>query len=217
MMSISEFAIPFRYKTDRSNPGRWIFSHSIHHWFIFLIAVIGTIGNAALASLPAVQFGVVLATLTSGSPDLQVIHRSVLVILISQVARGVLQFGRNFGFEVLAQRIERDVRDEFYIALLGKSMTFHSLQSVGDLMARATNDIREVNFLFSPGINMVLGSINFLFIPLVIGAQINPALLIAPSIFIVAYFAYIVHYLKILQPITSKVRSAFGIHEQPLS
>jgi len=61
MMSISEFAIPFRYKTDRSNPGRWIFSHSIHHWFIFLIAVIGTIGNAALASLPAVQFGVVLA------------------------------------------------------------------------------------------------------------------------------------------------------------
>ncbi len=53
------------------------------------------------------------------------------------------------------------MRDEFYISLLGKSMTFHSLQSVGDLMARATNDIREVNFLFSPGINMVFGSIIF--------------------------------------------------------
>ena len=216
-MSISEFAIPFRYKTDRSTPGRWIVSHAIHHWFIFLIAVIGTIGNAALASLPAVQFGVVFSTLTDGSPNLEVIHRSVLIILISQVARGVLQFGRNFGFEVLAQRMERDVRDEFYIALLGKSMTFHSLQSVGDLMARATNDIREVNFLFSPGINMVLGSVNFLFIPLVIGAQINPALLIAPSVFIVAYFAYIVHYLKILQPVTSKVRSTFGIMNSRLA
>ncbi len=30
-------------------------------------------------------------------------------------------------------------------------MTFHSLQPVGDTMARATNDVREINFLFSPG------------------------------------------------------------------
>jgi len=69
-----------------------------------------------------------------------------LSFLISQIARGIFQFFRNFGFEVTAQRMERDVREEFYISLLGKSMTFHSLQSVGDLMARATNDIREVKF-----------------------------------------------------------------------
>jgi len=216
-MTLSEFSIPFRYKTDRSSPNRWLLSHIIHHWFIILVAVIGTIGNAVLASVPAVQFGVVFNTLISPSPDNQIIRQAVIVILISQIARGIFQFFRNFGFEVTAQRIERDVREEFYISLLGKSMTFHSLQSVGDLMARATNDIREVNFLFSPGINQVLGSVNFLFIPLVIGAQINPALLIAPSIFIVAYFAYIVYYLHILEPITSKVRATFGIMNSRLA
>ena len=143
------------------------------------------------------------------------IHRSVLVILISQVGRGVLQFGRNFGFEVLAQRIERDVRDEFYIALLGKSMTFHSLQSVGDLMARATNDIREVNFLFSPGINMVLGSINFLLSPG--DRRTNQPCPLNRSLNI--YYGLLCLHCslsKILQPITSKVERLWH-HEQPLS
>ncbi|NLE84056.1 MAG: ABC transporter ATP-binding protein [Chloroflexi bacterium] len=89
-------------------------------------------------------------------------------------------------------------------------MTFHSLQSIGDLMARATNDIREVNYIFSPGINMVFGSLNFLFIPLTIGASIHPALLATPVIFIIAYFISIWHYLKILKPVTTEVRSTFG-------
>jgi ATP-binding cassette, subfamily B, bacterial len=52
---------------------------------------------------------------------------------------------------VLAQKMEREIRDELYVSLLGKSMTFHNLQPVGDTMARATNDVREVNFMFSPG------------------------------------------------------------------
>jgi len=42
-------------------------------------------------------------------------------------------------------------------------------------------------------------------------------LLIAPSIFIVAYFAYIVYYLHILEPITSKVRATFGIMNSRLA
>ena len=32
-------------------------------------------------------------------------------------------------------------------------------------MARATNDVREVNFMFSPGLNLVIGSLNFLIMP----------------------------------------------------
>lgn len=78
-------------------------------------------------------------------------------------------------------------------------------------MARASNDIREVNYIFSPGINMVFGSMNFLFIPLIIGGRIHPALLITPVLFIIAYFLAVSHYLKVLQPVTSKVRSSFGV------
>ncbi len=209
-MAISEFTIPFRYNTNRKSAVSWVASHALQHWPIFLVAIIGAIGNAALASVPAFQYGVVFENLTSGNPLPSVFLRAGAIVGISQIIRGFMQFFRNFGFEVTAQRIERDVRDEFYISLLGKSMTFHSLQSIGDLMARATNDIREVNYIFSPGLNMVLGSINFLFIPLGIGASINPALLLTPILFIIFYFIAIAYFLKILELVTSEVRSTFG-------
>ncbi|MEL7627031.1 MAG: ABC transporter ATP-binding protein [Anaerolineaceae bacterium] len=209
-MTISEFSIPFKYKTWRSSPFKWVVSHALHHWLIFLIASIGAIGNAALAGIPAIEFGRVFANLISGNPSTDLFLRSAALIGITQTIRGFMQFMRNFGFEVTAQRIERDVREEFYISLLGKSMTFHSLQSIGDLMARATNDIREVNYIFSPGINMVFGSLNFLFIPLTIGASIHPALLATPVIFIIAYFLSIWYFLKILKPVTTEVRNNFG-------
>lgn len=209
-MTISEFSIPFKYKTWRTNPIRWVAGHALYHWHVFLLAIIGAIGNAALASVPAIEYGKVFENLTSGQPLVEVFLRAAVIVGISQTARGLMQFTRNFGFEVIAQMIERDVREEFYISLLGKSMTFHSLQSIGDLMARATNDIREVNYIFSPGINMVFGSMNFLFIPLTIGASIHPTLLATPILFIIAYFLSIWHYLRILKPVTTEVRSAFG-------
>ena len=31
----------------------------------------------------------------------------------------------------------------------------------GDLMARATNDVREMNLMFNPGLNLVIGSASF--------------------------------------------------------
>ena len=211
MNHTSEFNIPFRYKTNRSSPVLWILSHVRHHWFIFLVAAIGAIGNATLAGVPAVQFGKVFEALTTGEGGKQIFLQCAAIVAISQITRGFLQFQRNFGFEVTAQRIERDTRDEFYTSLLGKSMTFHALQSVGDLMARASNDIREVNYIFSPGINMVFGSMNFLFIPLIIGGRIHPALLLTPIAFIIAYFLAVIYYLRVLQPVTSKVRSSFGV------
>jgi len=211
MNQTSEFNIPFKYKTNRSSPVLWVLSHIRHHWFIFLVAAVGAIGNAALAGIPAVQFGKVFEALTTGAGSKQIFLQCAAIVAISQITRGFLQFQRNFGFEVTAQRIERDTRDEFYTSLLGKSMTFHALQSVGDLMARASNDIREVNYIFSPGINMVFGSMNFLFIPLIIGGRIHPALLLTPIAFIIAYFLAVIYYLRVLRPVTSKVRSSFGI------
>ncbi|PWH13119.1 MAG: ABC transporter ATP-binding protein, partial [Anaerolineae bacterium] len=110
----------------------------------------------------------------------------------------------------LGQRLEREIRDELYIALLGKSMTFHSLQPVGDTMARATNDVREVNLMFNPGINLVIGSFFFLVMPIVTAPRYHPALVITPALFMLAYFIALALYLKQLAPVSDEVRAAFG-------
>ena len=209
-MSISEFSIPERYKTDRRGPIRWIWSHVKHTWFLLLLACIGATGNAYLAGVPATRFGEIFNELISGKPDLNHLWSLSLFVGGSQIVRGFFLFMRNYSFEYTAQRLERNIREEFYTNLLGKSMTFHSLQSIGDLMARATNDIREVNFVFSPALNMIIGSINFLFVPLIIGWNLNHALVLVPGLFIIAYGICIQYYFRVMTPISKEVRESFG-------
>lgn len=208
--SISEFSFKTKYETNRKSPGAWIFSHAIYQWPWILMALIGAVGNAALASVVPIYIGKAFNEIIKDAPSLAVIGNYAVIIGLSQVLRGFLQFTRNFGFEIIAQKMEKNVRQELYVNLLGKSMTFHNLQSVGDLMARATNDVREVNYMFSPGFNLVIGSLNFLFIPLLIGPTYHPALIIAPAVFIVLYALALWRYLTILNPVTNQVRQSFG-------
>ena len=173
--------------------------------------VVGAVGNAALAAVVPVYTGRAFDLVLSHPPTLRPALLSLAgFIAASQVVRGVLQLGRNFGAELIGQRMERDIRDELYLSLLGKSMTFHSLQPVGDIMARAINDVREVNLLFSPGINLVIGSANFLIMPVLLAPRYHPALMLTPALFVVAYALALGQYLHELAPITDEARSAFG-------
>jgi len=206
----SEFSLPVGYRTDRRGPVRWIFSHAVRQWPLWVVALLGAVGNAALAAFLPMMIGQAFDLVTATPPQLDELARLAIVLAVSQAGRGLIQFGRNFGFEWIAQRVERNVRDELYRCLLGKSMTFHNLQAVGDTMARATNDVREVNFLFSPGINMVIGSLNFLIMPLILAPTYHPSLVLTPLLFMVFYFIALRQYLKTLKPITDEVRAAFG-------
>ncbi|HSQ26497.1 MAG TPA: ABC transporter ATP-binding protein [Anaerolineales bacterium] len=206
----SEFSIESKLKTNRQGTVRWIASHASHYWFLFLIMILGAISNAALAAFVPDLIGQAFNAILASPSQISTLIRIAWIIIGSQLIRGVLQFARNFGAELIGQRVERDIRHELYVSLLGKSMTFHSLQPVGDTMARATNDVREVNFLFSPGLNLVIGSAVFIIMPIVVSPRYHPALVITPIIFTITYFIALWLYLRELQPITSRVRSAFG-------
>ena len=143
--------------------------------------VLGAIGNAALAAVVPVLTGDAFNAMLKPVPDTSVLLPLALTIGLSQVLRGILQLGRNFGAELLAQKMERQVRDELYLSLLAKSMTFHNLQPVGDTMARTTNDVREVNYMFSPGVNLVVGSFVFLLMPIFVRGRYHPTLILRRS------------------------------------
>ena len=125
-----------------------------------------------------------------------------LSLVISQIIRGVLMLWRNFSSEVIGQRVERDTRDELYLDLVGKSMSFHDNQAVGDLMARATNDVREINLLFNPGVNLVVGSVFFMVAPFFLVPSINAQLLLTPLLYAIVYVFALWHYLVRLRPAT---------------
>ena len=213
MSSISlpaEFTLHRKNSYNRATTLKWIASHARPYWWIVIMIIIGAIGNAALAAYVPVLTGDAFNSMIESPPDTSVLLPLALIIGISQIVRGVLQLGRNFGAELMAQRMERDIRDELYLSLLGKSMTFHNLQPVGDTMARATNDVREVNFMFNPGVNLVVGSFMFIIMLFFAAPRYHPALLITPTIFTIIYFIGLARYLKSLAPITDEVRATFG-------
>jgi len=206
----AEFTIQRKNKFDYSSEVRWIISHVRPYTWIMVMIVVGAIGNAVLAVVVPVLTGDAFNAMLKSPPDVSVLLPLALTIGISQIIRGVLQLGRNFGAELMAQKMERDIRDEMYLSLLGKSMTFHNLQPVGDTMARATNDVREVNYMFNPGVNLVIGSFMFILMPIIFAPRYHVSLVITPILFTIVYFISLSRYLRQLSPITDKVRSTFG-------
>jgi ATP-binding cassette subfamily B protein len=206
----AEFSLERPHVYDRTHPVRWIWSHARRHAWIIIMMVLGAVGNAALAAVVPVLTGDAFNAMLKPVPDTSVLIPLALIIGASQIIRGVLQLGRNFGAELLAQKLERQVRDELYLSLLGKSMTFHNLQPIGDTMARATNDVREVNYMFSPGVNLVVGSFIFILMPIFVAGRYHPSLILTPVLFIILYFFFLRRYLRTLSPVTDEVRSTFG-------
>lgn len=207
---MTEFAVDTEIRSDRRSPLRWVISHILRHKVFLFLMFAGAFINAALASVVPIFTGMAFDAAVASPADLGVIGYAALGVVISQLARAIVHVARNFSSEVVGQRLERDTRHELYVSLLGKSMTFHGLQPVGDTMARATNDVREVNRMMNPGINLVVGSANFLIMPLLLTPRYDPALLAAPIFFLVSYVLALIHYLRTLDPVTNRVRLAFG-------
>ncbi|KXK15476.1 MAG: ABC transporter-like protein [Chloroflexi bacterium OLB14] len=212
----AEFTLHRENKYDYSSPTAWLASHIKPYIWIVVMLFVGAIGNAVLAVVVPVLTGDAFDSIKDHM-DTSVLLPLALTIGISQIVRGVLQLGRNFGAELMAQRMERDIRDELYLSLLGKSMTFHNLQPVGDTMARATNDVREVNYMFSPGANLVVGSFMFILMPLFFGPTYHWSLILTPILFTIVYFVALARYLKQLSPVTDQVRATFGSMNTHLS
>lgn len=205
----SEFVARVSYKTDRSTPLRFIWSHIARHPLVAVLMVIGAFSNAALASAVPYFIGQAFNAIIEGG-DSRFIVITALAVIGSQLLRAALQWMRNFSSEIFAQRIERDVRDELYASLLGKSMTFHDMQPVGEIMARVTNDVREMNLMMNPGMNLIIGSGMFILVPLLASPAIYPPLVLIPAVFVLLYVIAQYRFITTLHPIAQDVRVSFG-------
>ena len=206
----TEFAPPRVYRTNRASPVRWLWSHARRYWYLFVTMFLGALLNAWAMGYVPVWLGRAFDALTQAQPSWRGVLTAAGMIALLYTFRALMMLMRNASAETLAQRMERDVRDEFYIALLGKSMAFHDRIPVGEILARATNDVREVNLMFSPGINLVVGSAMFLVMPLWIAGRYHPSLRLVPLGFLLVYAVLLARYLKRLDPLSMDVREAFG-------
>ncbi|MDX2138713.1 MAG: ABC transporter ATP-binding protein [Chloroflexota bacterium] len=207
----SEFIARMSFTSDRRNPLRFILSHIVRHPIWAVLMTIGAFANAALAAAVPYFVGQAFNALQDDvTTAMSVVGAMAIASMLSQLLRASLQLMRNFSAEIFAQRIERDVRGELYASLLGKSMTFHDSVPVGEIMSRVTNDVRELNLMMNPGMNLIIGSGFFLITPVLGALALHPLLALPPLFFLILYIIIQYNYVRRLTPLGEDQRAAFG-------
>ncbi len=207
----AEFVVEQGQDSNHQSPGKFIWSHVKRHPWLAMALVFGAFTNAILAAaVPSFVGNAFDAMVTNETADLALVGTMAIAIVITQLIRGVVQFMRNGSAAAFAQRIERDVRDELYSSLLGKSMSYHDSIPVGETMARVTNDVRELNLMMYPGVNLLVGSGMFLIAPLIASPLIHPSLLLVPALFLATHLVVQVRFILSAHPVAQRVRKSFG-------
>jgi ATP-binding cassette subfamily B protein len=205
-----EFSLEREHKYNRSGPVRWILSHLIRYPVFPPITVVAAILNNYFYSNIQVIIGRAFDLIaTPAWADLSLLALA-LAAMGSAAGQSLTGLARNFSIEFLAQRIERDARDELYVSLLGKSQTFHGRQRIGDIMARATNDVRSLNLMLSPGVMLIIDSLMAIVVPVALIARLELKLLLVPAIFLVLLAITVYDYNRRLSPVSTAMREQFG-------
>ena len=205
----SEFTVDGTYVYDRRSPARWVASHITRYPALLVAFLLTTVGMAASQSLSAVMVGRAFDVIIGGA-GAQALSATALLVVAAYVGYGVFDIVNSMAIRVLAQRVERDARDELYLSLLSKSQTFHGRQRVGDLMARVTNDVQQVNQFVSPALGMTTESLLTLIIPLITIGLLSRDLLLVPLLFLASLTVALRLHNDRLRPVAGLLRSRFG-------
>jgi len=205
-------------KARKKGARRWILTHIFYgtNKYFILIVLFTTIIASILASASSVIIGNAIQEFLNA--NINSLMGFTIVILILGLITPIFRLINYLQRELLAQRLERDSRKEFYANLLGKSQSFHDKQKIGELMARATDDVRMLNFLMSPAISLILESFTSLIIPLFFILFLYPIqLVIEPITFTILFLINLRFYNRKLSPITGKLRMNYGMINSTLN
>ena len=212
-----EFTVANEHVYDHRSPVRWIISHILRYPLLPIITLFGNICTSTLYNAASILIGRTFDLVATPGTQASQLLWPALTILAARCGVGLVDLGRISAVELLAQRLERDAREELYISLLSKSQTFHNRQQVGDIMARATNDVQQLNLMISPGAALIAESILFTIVPLIGIATVRAELLLMPLLFLVAFIFALRGYSRALNPISGALRQQFGVMNSRLA
>ncbi len=206
-----EFRVEDEYPYNRRSTLRWILSHLTRHPLPLTFFLLSAILSAGLHSYVPRLLGQAIDTLGLGEAAYAELRRLALVVVGVVIIRTGIDLVNGFTNEILASRFMRNAREELEIALLGKSQTFHNQQRVGDIMARATDDVKQLGMMIAPGVSLIYSSALFVVAPLALMSTIHLQLLILPLLYVVVLVFALRHYNQKLNPVSGALQMQFGM------
>lgn len=210
MSTKREFTVANAYPYSRLSTFRWLLSHVGRYKYFALVTAILYLVSYTSYSTASMVIGRTAEKLIG--PDAKdALLVGALLVLGLLVLDGIAALIGSLSIETIAQRLEANSREDLYISLLGKSQTFHDRQRVGDIMARATDDVRQLNAMINPGVMFVFEIILGFVVPMTYIATLDIRLLVVPLLFVGTYFVTASRYNKRLNPVVGRQRAQFGV------
>ncbi len=206
----AEFSVQSAYQYNRKSALRWVISHLWRNKWL----VIGTMAMFLTAwtsfSLTRLLVGQAVDAILNPS-GMQVLVNITLAVLVLQLLDSGTSLVASLLIETAAQRLEHNGRQELYEALLGKSTTWHDRQRVGDIMARAGDDMKTMNVMINPGVLFICDMTMGLSVPIITMATLNTELVLLPIAFVLSYVLLVRRYVKVLSPVVGAERESYGV------
>jgi len=205
-----EFTVANAHRYNHRGSIRWIISHLLRYKrFMLSFSLSSIITNSFYATVPILT-GEAFNLVTRKQATAGQLVGIVLLVLGVVLVGGVFDLTARLSSEMLGKHLATDSRDELYINLLSKSQTFHNRQQVGDIMARAANDMTRLSDMIVPGVDTVFDSFTSLTITTIYIGLLDVRLLLTPFLFIIVFLIALRHYSRRLGPVSDRMRDQFG-------
>jgi len=209
-LALREFSLEDEYPYNRSGPVRWVVSHALRYPLFPALTLLADFGNNFAFSTVQIFIGRAFDLLITPGFTRPELIGAALAVLGAAAAQSISGLIRNYASEFTAQFVERDARHELYVSLLGKSQAFHGRQRIGDIMARATNDVHALNLMFNPGLMFIVDTVFNLIIPIALIGALQAELLLVPLVFLALLLLTLRDYARRLAPVSLALREQFG-------
>lgn len=210
MVQKTEFSVDVSYATNRSSAVAWMLSHIRRYWWLLVGAGFAYIIGYGAFSYSNVFLGQAAEEIINPT-GAEAVALLAFAVLVARALDGIASLAGSLALETLANLFERNARHELYTSLLGKSQTFHDRQRVGDVMARVTDDVRQLNFTISPGVIFIFDMFMGFAVPMFVMATIRLELLLVPLLFLLTYVVFAMRYIRRLDPVVQEQRGAYGV------
>ena len=181
---------------------KWFAKHVLKEKLLFILMLIFLILFIGARSLNPLLIGDVFDVLDQPGVVFKDLILPALYIVITGVVITICDYLQSYLNEVIAHKVTKNVTEEFYDDMLEKSQEFHDRVKIGDIMARATYDTRQMNIFISPGLKFLFEAFFAVIFSVSLMIWISPRLTLLLVGALPFYIITIWHYNKRLRPIS---------------
>jgi ATP-binding cassette subfamily B protein len=154
------------------NTLRGLSRYLVRHRVWLIISFVFFIGANGAALLGPLVLGRAIDSLHAPHPHISLLAYAALIVAVAAL-QGVLEFVARYTNNRVSRRIEYELRNEMFAHFQRLELAYFQQHTIGDLVARAINDLQAVRMFLGPGMNNLFNTVIIFTTTIIVMASID--------------------------------------------